>query len=357
MQFRESVYYVGSMGIEALSSTRWGTKTYRVLVKIIDVLTPAPLNRLTGLRKMADLTWAATMVVAFGVTATWSLATGRWAADANPMTRNFAEDIPNVINYLIICPGYVTFGVLYIVTIGRAFAESQRVFDLREQVSQPRRGFGLIVTVAFVAILSGVLVANFGLEALTYSSRYWYADEVRGVRIYSALGYYYILVNFSLNVIVMISGVYAFKMWSVAWSVEKAARAVAEGSSPDLFDEDTVMSELRVFALAYTYFKWFLFFLYINAFTWARDEPGGTRLLLTASAALFISVLVLVSLPKYHVQYWIHKAFAATQRDEYLDIRTIRERVACSMVDVVILGSGLLNLAVAFAPSLKRFLT
>ena len=55
-----------------------------------------------------------TILLLFGVNLVWSAARARLLPDLDAGTRNFFEDWPNIVNYLLICPVYLTFGLCFL---------------------------------------------------------------------------------------------------------------------------------------------------------------------------------------------------------------------------------------------------
>lgn len=358
MSFRESIYYAVSAALAWVGRLKPLRVLYRVLVSGIDFITPLPQYRGSLGVAPAFLLALGVIALAFGVNAVLAAATGRLLPDQSALTHNFFEDIPNLINYLIICPGYVVFGFYYIFTLGRFYSETHVVISIADTSEQRNRVPRIILVALAVFTLSSLTVSGYMLEFIGYSQLYWgQAFTPEGVKVLTTAGFYYLILNFVLSLTVMLVVFYILKLFSVSYHLEKTFRACqAAGYPPANFSEDNVKQELASFASAYVFAKLYMLFIYANVYTWAMNEPAGSRMLGATASAASIGILILVSLPKYHVQYWVHKMMELGGKDAYLDIRTVQQQVVSNLVNVIILGGSAVNLLVKYVPGIASWL-
>jgi hypothetical protein len=79
-------------------------------------------------------------------------------------------------------------------------------------------------------------------------------------------------------------------------------------------------------------------------YTWKAQEPGFVGIL--DFTILLIAVLgaILISYPRYHIQFWLHKIWQSTGKSEYPDIRNAFYMGLANFADYVIIGALMLNL-------------
>ena len=86
----------------------------------------------------------------FVVQAGWALINNRLFPDSDPNTKNFLEDWPNLLNYLVIVEGYVISGIYFLVNIYNFESDflhnsitSSSLSPLRVKILSGYFGFGL----------------------------------------------------------------------------------------------------------------------------------------------------------------------------------------------------------------------
>ena len=357
MSVRESIYYVISTALAWASRLRPLRVMYRGAISAIDFITPLPQHREKLGVAPALLLAAGVIALAFGVNAVLAATTGRLLPDCDPMTRNLFEDIPNLINYLVICPGYFVFGLYYIFALGRFYFDEHEMISVYDASGQRNRVPRVIMLSVGVFALSSLTVSGYMQEFIGYSRLYWgQAFTPEGVKVLTTAGYYYFILNFVLSVAVMLTVFYILKLFSVSFHLEQTFRRYQGAESlPSGFTEESVKRELAPFASAYVFAKLYLLFIYANIYTWGMNEPAGSRMLGATASAASIGILILVSLPKYHVQYWVHKMMELDGKDTYVDIRTVPQQVVSTLVNVVILGGSAVNLLIKYVPGVAAW--
>ena len=276
----------------------------------------------------------------------------RFLGDADPVTRNFLEDWPNVLNYLVVCPAYVVLGLCFLFhcpSLRGSLARTGlvRLLDVQEFSSHltPQKG----------AVIGGVvLLASFGSisyfasELERYNFLFWFQRLTPNLdRVLSTHGYYYLLTNVFLNLLVVLVIVAHAELFSVASKLGEAMKAQACRSEPPpgvLLDKAAVIKLFQPFTSLYVLSKVLVVVFIVNMYTWKAQKPGFTGTLDFTIVLLALLGVAAVSYPRYHLQYWLFKLWQRGDVPEYPDIRSPIAAGLASIADILILGGAMTNL-------------
>ena len=356
MNIREAIFFTISEILAFVTKFRVFQWVYQKYIAFINLFTPPLKNTISKSWILGLFVWCTSIFFMFGVNVLWSYKNDRLFSITGDGLYNFFEDKPNLWSFILICPGYVTFSILFLVHLGRFYTTG--IMSQKLRYSPNRKAVGIVLLALFSLSISFISVSYYATEFLSYSKFYWCKIEITSsIYIFNQHGYYYLFLNLLLNLIVMITGFYGLKMWDMAYTVEAELKGWEDknGILKELC-EKKIKDKLVDFSTAYVCFKLFLLFLYLNIFTWFYNEPRGSQMLLVSASALALGILVLVSIPKYHVQYWIHRAFKTEDKDLYFDIRTIQQKRTCILVDLVIIGGTIFNFIGLRLPEFRSIL-
>ena len=286
----------------------------------------------------------------FGVNAIWSLYTGRFALDSLVETRNFFEDWPNLINYIFLCPIYVTFGLCFIV----------HVFSLREKLNEKcllgkdfvERQIAPIYVLGGLAIfVSSFLISFYAAELEKFEWVFWFQSiEGSGVKTLSTPhGFYYLITNFLLNLVVVATVAAHVEYFIVSYNVGKTIQEMDRSSktiSSGLLDVSQLPDLFKSFSALYAVSKIIVVALLFNLYTWRAQQPEFVGMLELSILLLALLGAAVVSYPRYHVQYKLYELWKNNDLDVYPEIRNSLVAGIANVADIVILGGAMTNLVI-----------
>ena len=248
------------------------------------------------LRSAGVALYLVTFALLLGANAIWAAVDGRFVASQVAGERNLASDWPNLVNYTLICPLYVTFGLAFVVH-AQQLRSSLRATGLWGALGieppAPRRpGLRLVIASAVVLVASLVSLSHYFEEVRRYPFVYWFQSvSSHGERVLNSHGYYYLLTNLLLNLVVMAVIVAHFEMFAVASlvgrAIHKASSEPVPAASP-LLQKARLPFLFRPFSSLYAVSKVFVVMILANLYTWraARPQFVGTLEVTILVAAL-----------------------------------------------------------------------
>jgi hypothetical protein len=357
MNAREALYYGLTTGLRPVFARRWARKSlglFNLGLASRGLLDPGMRH---WLRKKGPWVYAATVIVLFGVNAVWALAGGRFAPDVVEGTRTFGEDWANWINYLLVCPLYVTFGICFIL----------HSFELRECLAangffplvgirpsdRPGRRAALITAALVILVASGVTVTLFTRELSNYDFTFWFQVKgAGGTKELNGQGIYYVITNGALNLVAVTIVAAHVEFLSVAAEIGHQLRSYEpEHTQPPkaLLSKDDVVAYLHPFTSLYVVSKILVMAFLLNMYTWKVDAPGIVGMIDLTILLLGILAAAVVSYPRYHVQHALYQVWRAHGKDEYPEVRRPVAVGLANLADLVILGGAMTNLLVYVA--------
>ncbi|MFN7986272.1 MAG: hypothetical protein U0529_02305 [Thermoanaerobaculia bacterium] len=350
-----------------------------------DLLTPGIRS---WLRTVGLGIFLASLFLLLVVNAIWAAVDRRFVAAQGAGLRNFVDDWPNIANYGVICPLYLVFGLAFIVHV-RQLRPALRMTRLWEAIrvdppAVPRTGLRVVVASAVVLVASLVSLSHYFEEIRRYPYAYWFQGvSPSGERILNSHGYYYLLTNLLLNLVVMAVIAGHFEMFAVSVAVGRAIRSLSCSTPPPgsrtaappsaqltpatsaaltaaptttspatpllptgspLLQKSMLASLFRPFSSLYALSKVFIVLILANLYTWRAAKPlfvGTLEVTVLVVALLGVAV---VSFPRYHIQYRLFQLWRANGIEEYPEIRHPLARGTASLADVLILGGAMTNL-------------
>jgi hypothetical protein len=201
---------------------------------------------------------------------------------------------------------------------------------------------------AVVVIVNALVLATYIRETGAYPHVYWYQRVVSdGSRTLTLAGYYYLTFNAYLMLVSFATIAAHFELFFVAAKCGKAIRRLV--NQPDRVDPELLTKQgvIRLFApisSLYCLSKLIGLTYLLNLYVWKSQVPGVFGLLDISTLILFLAVVVLVSYPRYHIQYWIFELWRRAGQSEYPDVRPSLHIGLSKLIDTVILGTTTFNL-------------
>jgi hypothetical protein len=292
------------------------------------------------------------LLALLGVNAVWSALRGRFLPDAGVTTRNFLEDWPNLINYSLLCPLYVVFGTYFVTHIGglrNALTRSGLLPALGVADELPTRsGKKWALSVGLIVLSSMLSISFYASELPNYRWLFWFQSiSAHGDRILTAHGYYYILTNIFLNLLMVAVVATHFEMFAVSWIVGKGIRKLMTEKKPlpeSLTSPDDLLRLFKPFTSLYVASKVLVVVVLVNMYTWKAQEPDFRGMLEFTIVFLALMGAAVVSYPRYHVHYWLYRAREQAKPSEYPETRYPWAVGLADFADLLILGGAMTNL-------------
>ncbi len=289
-----------------------------------------------------------TLVLGLGVVALWSYAAGTLFG-TDPGRLYLSKDVPNLVNYALICPLYVGFGCALIVVTVRGWAQLQGVghpVSIRA-TSRASGSFGFPILAALILLTAGVVTALYVSEVLdphVYKQAYWFIERIGpdGARLLGAFGVYYAVLNFwllalSLLVLALVIAVFVSGM--------RLGDDLRAGAAAGLSTSE-VRERLTTFTRAYIVSKWLAATYMANAFTWRSERPHNSLTFILLGVVLSFFGVFFISFPRYYIELCWFQARAAgatgpVPTDEYEDIRPRWAQNTATVLDALIISGFL----------------
>jgi len=296
--------------------------------------------------------YAITTLLFFVVNFIWSGVNSRLWPDQNPETRNFLEDIGNLINYLIICQIYAILGICYLRFIGglRKELKENRLFDflsIETSTSRPSKKTKLF-SIFIILSVSLIIISFYSVELSQYSFAFWFQEEDSGeAKALTAHGFYYIFTNLFLNLLIVSVIAAHLETFAVSSLIGKAIStkiATKDSFDPIFLDKASLKELFLPISSFYSISKILVVVAIVNMYTWKSQDPKFTGLLELSIVLVALIGAAFVSYPRYHIQFWLFKIWQNNNITEYPDIRRPLSIGLASLADVLILGSAMTNL-------------
>jgi len=299
------------------------------------------------------LIFGSSIILLFVVNIILTALSGRLLFDDDPLTRNFLEDWPNLINYLILCPTYILVSIAF---IHNSMGIKQKIYDtnlfktLEITFNRARQKKLYIFYFILPFILSLLAIAFYGSELEEYKYKFWFENGAG--RFEKVVNYYYLFYSIVLLLIILTAASFHFEVFAVAKSFGKKIKSYCiknnkkdiEELPDELFEKESIKKIFSEYTSLYTLSKILVIIVLINMYTWKAQDPDFWGMLDFTIVALSVLGAAIVSYPRYHIQYWIYKVWKEKDRDEYPDIRNSLSTGFANFADVLILGSAMTNL-------------
>lgn len=282
-----------------------------------------------------------------------SIFAGDFFPDNNPNTMNFLEDIPNLINYIIITPIYMLFGITFIYSslkIRKKLFNSELFKHLGFLYNKRNHFYAIAFYFLFAFLFTPIITAFYGSELNEYGYIFWFQSGE--TRINNAHSNYYLIYNFFLLYVVLTAVVFHFEMFWIAKKFGSKLKSLMKTKKQDrnkeildfLLDYDKIRELFSPYISLYSISKIIIISVLLNLYTWRAQQPEFIGMLDVTIIAYTLLGAAIVSYPRYHIQYWLYKAWQLLDKDSYPDIRYSIAQGFASLADVFILGAALINL-------------
>jgi hypothetical protein len=280
----------------------------------------------------------------------WAYQTGNLFQSDDPKNRTFFSDYSDIINYLFLCPLYISLGVTFIFYILRLRESQSSVFRLlnipvKHHRLSERTVFYWTIFIILVALM---IMSGYGRELDRYDVKYWFQDIKNDVKHLNYHGYYYIAFNTIISVIFV--GIVAahfelFRFSSLIVNYFKRNKSPLLESKPDqLFTAPNVRNEFVPFTSLYVVSKILVFLLLLNLYTWRNQGVNFIGMLDVSVLAYYILGVILLAFPRYHIQNALFQLWKESGSDEYVDLRSTTQKGIANLVDYFVLGAAVVNL-------------
>ncbi len=259
--------------------------------------------------------------------------------------RYFIQDGWNIFLYSFACPIYVTLGIAI---INKSISHWGDLADYADEKSSPdesnRRKYRFPLVLFFALLICTGFITNYMFDVLHPSDIvakqariYWFmADAGNGVRALNRVGYYYVVLNFTLLFVTLLS---ASCFISLATEVIRAGNA----GSIDKIDTFTVLqSRLEAFTKTYLLTKGIAAAYALNIIVWAISPLGNTSNLLASQIALSIVGVFFVAIPRQYIELKWYELWESSGNDfDYGDTRHWKIKATASALDAFFISAML----------------
>ena len=268
----------------------------------------------------------------------------------SPKIRYFLHDWQNIVNYTIICPLYVSCAVSLIfltLQIHEQGTIRKLPFEMNLQTGHGLPFSFIVFTVLFVSICGLLNFVSEFLNPKIYPTVYWFIQPTspKEARLIGLVGSYYIIMNYTLLVICILSLFFFFNFIHLGREIGRAIKQM-NISSPILFSD--LRDALEPFMRVYLCSKGFVMVIMLNVYTWAGMEARGSLNMAILIVVLGLIGLILVPFPRYYVQLkWYEFNILKAQAGQnitpaYEDLRTGFVQGAAQIIDYITIA-GILN--------------
>ena len=325
----------------------FGTAFFTISPEVPETFWKAMRNRPTR----AGFWWGAglSFTFCFLVIAIWTMVEGTFSG-IDPDRVYFSRDIPNLINYTILCPVYVGLAVQLVVLLSCAWGRLSNPAELATHDAPllPRAsiGVGFFLIVSF----SAAATVNYMRECLNPAMSPkvgWWIERVTsdGTRVLSSLGVYYALLNFALLSVCVMA---ALAFLSLLFLCVRFGQIIARQPVTNTVSFETIRCLLSDFTQAYVVMKLLAVTLVLNVYTWRHEHPKGSLNFVAMNAALVLFGVFFISVPRYYIELeWFRFRVARSRAEgtpddlERDDVRPFHARVVAWVADGAILSGFL----------------
>lgn len=352
MKAREVVYFILSSIIGYFVHRPLVIRWLSIFTFHVEGSLPHDTNIRRWLRTPGIPIGASVFFLLFIVNGIWSWFNGRFFIDDNPDTRNFLEDWPNLINYTVLCPLYTTLGLWFIVHISHLRSNLKET-GLHQALGltgfEESGKLWKYVICAGTILLSSVLsISFFASELPQYRYSFWFQGlSTTGDKVLTAHGFYYLITNMMLNLVVVVVIALHLEMLAVACYVGKALQGKLSNEhslSAPLMDTEGIIKMFSPFTDLYLVSKVLVVIFIANMYTWRAQELDFTGILDVSIILVALLGVAVVSYPRYHAQSWLYRAWRTNGILGYPETRNPLVVGLASVADLLILGSATTNL-------------
>ena len=293
-----------------------------------------------------------TFIAGFAVQVTWAVVADTFRGN-DPKRLYLSADLPNLINFALVCPAYVGLAAVMFLLIGGYWS---RLRTIPGYLGSPQKSVpSLSVTGAMAIVLAaGALntckYISECLDPTIYPRVPWYITRVMadGTRVLGSFGVYYTLLNFCLFVVVILALLAFLSFFGLAVRVASAIRGRPAANAIDF---KRLKLGLEGFLYAYIVAKLIVAVLIVNFYTWRWAQPRGSFTLLFMGVALTVFGVVVASLPRYVLElewfrFKLKNAIALGLQVDSLDsddLRPVTMRVVAGLLDALFIGNFILS--------------
>ena len=260
----------------------------------------------------------------------------------------FIDDIPNIINYIVIVPLYVGLGsyILSVISEGYLHLKNLAVNDSNSSIL-PR---GSVPSVVIITILLSTIITiqyiNEVLNPKIYSKHYWFISSLAesGERLFNYLGVYYTIMTFTLLVftIIVIASFLGFFILAIS-----IGNKLLEKKSIDEVSLDDLKLQLKYFIDVSIATKIIAAIFMLNAFTWRFQFPNDSFNLKLMLFALLVLGVFVVTLPRYYIELKLYGLNIKKLKNDgidlnkasYSDLRPRKIKIISIIIDSTIIAA------------------
>lgn len=280
----------------------------------------------------------AAMFFCLGMTAVLAALSNTWWPSSEPGVLHWASDHWNIFLYAVVCPLYVWLCLRLLVL------SIERPVTAASSMASPPAVLRLFVSTFLIILFSSVLITSYVSDAANPAIvryRYWFFDELNGVRFLNAAGLYYIVLNFSLLVVTFV-GAASF----IAISIDGMTLARALTHDAPAMGFESFRNQIDRLVRAYRLGVGLVFCYAINLIVWKFSPLGPTGNLQIAGALFTLVGLFFVAVPRRFVQhlwaeYCVRRAQATGEPcdgEVYRDVVSSRDRRLLGILQLVCIG-------------------
>lgn len=277
--------------------------------------------------------------VAQMVLAGWN---GRLFPDDNPLTKNFFEDVENLLNYSIVCELYIVVGYIFLkhtYFFGLLVNHRPLYQKLNVRFSYEKR-YASVAGAVLVILSAFIIQSGYASEVQGYAHWYWFMESGPPSPEIGLAGYFYFFVNLLLLLFVLWVAVAHFHLFEISFRMADGLRAVVSSDAIDRdfwTDTDHLKEDLAPFAWHTVTSKAFVLILTVNMFTWKMNEKNVALMYEMAVIAIAIFGIWIFAIPRYFIQFQIFSIWKKLKVHEYTDLRMPMVLGASALMDLVLI--------------------
>jgi len=304
--------------------------------------------------KKGAVIYILTVLALFVLNFCWAWINGRLSSPDDDFYYGFLEDTPNIINYILICPIYISCGIYFINRTSRMKSEfeSNGLFNLLNISPQVygKQWLKNIFLLVLLFVVSFVTIVIYTDELDNYNRVFWFQELTSsGDIVLNSHGFYYLLTILVLNmltVLVVISHFEFFRLSSLFGKrLKELSKVDSEQNLPkELLDKNKVIFYFKPYITLYGVSKILVVAYIANMYTWKAQIVGFIGILDFTILLIAVLAAALISYPRYHIQFWLYKAWEKNGVSEYPEIRSPFYTGLANIADYLILGSFMFNL-------------
>lgn len=293
-------------------------------------------------KRLFSVSYIIALFFCFFVTAILCLIEGTLFG-SDPARRYFVGDGWNIFLYIFVCP---TYCALSCCLIARTIKEWSILADYADAKAAPDprpRSLYRFYAVFFLALLLCTIfitnylddVLNPAMQDAAKARIYWFMHDLGGgLRTLNRVGYYYVVLNFSLLFLTLL-GVSCFL--SLTAEVMRAGSA----EDPERIDSfDVLHVKLQSFTIAYLLMKGLAATYTVNFYVWAVSPLGKTENLLAAQIVLTVVGAFFIAVPRQYIELkWFELWYKSGKPFEYRETRWPEAKKWGGLLDALFITS------------------